>query len=223
MSNPRFPFSYIAIIVLAVGACQSAAAGSNVADDPGEPDAALPLGPDGEDSPDAPAKHHPPRDSGTTDGSTMPADARPPGDAAPADSGGQTGSDAGVQGVVSCYLEGYPTTTCSLPTHCCFTNYSSQHDGECSTSACQWGTIECDGPEDCAGGQHCCAHAIMDSDNINVGYRLACQASACGAAPINQELCHPTSSAAGTCPSGKTCVPALGNDNDLPRTLSICR
>jgi hypothetical protein len=164
---------------------------------------------------DVPSRHHPP------DASVPPADAQPS-DATPSDDGG--GGGGGLVGVVSCYTEGFPSTTCSLPTHCCFSNYSSQHDGECTTSACSWGTESCDGPEDCASGQHCCAHANMDPDYGLTGYTLACQATACGTAPINQELCHPTAtSASGTCPSGKTCVTALGNDNDLPRTLSICK
>jgi hypothetical protein len=84
--------------------------------------------------------------------------------------------------------------------------------------------MECDGPEDCAGGQHCCAHAIVTPDSGVVGYQLACQASACGAAPANQELCHPTAAAAGTCSSPSSqCVTAFGNDSDLPPSLHICR
>jgi hypothetical protein len=139
---------------------------------------------------DVPSRHHPP------DASLPPADAKPS-DAMPSDDGG--GGGGGLVGVVSCYTEGFPSTTCSLPTHC-------------------------DGPEDCASGSHCCAHANVDPDYGLTGYTLACQATACGTAPINQELCHPTAtSASGTCPSGKTCVTALGNDNDLPRTLSICK
>jgi hypothetical protein len=138
------------------------------------------------------------------------------------DAGGTTGSAGG--GVISCYTEGSPGATCTLPTRCCFTNYSSQHNGACSTTACTWGTMECDGPEDCAGGQHCCAHAIVTPDSGVVGYQLACQASACGAAPANQELCHPTAAAAGTCSSPSSqCVTAFGNDSDLPPSLHICQ
>lgn len=147
----------------------------------------------------------------------------------PADAGGGTGDaggpggDAGVSGSVSCYSDGFPDTTCALPTHCCFSNYNAQHSGACMTSACTWGTIECDGPEDCAGGQHCCAHALIDPVNGTTGYLLACQASACGPAPANQELCHPASSPAGTCSGGRTCVSAADHDYDLPRTLDICQ
>jgi hypothetical protein len=145
------------------------------------------------------------------------------GDAGGSSGGGDAGSGGGT-GVVSCYTEGSPGTTCTLPTHCCFSNYSSAHDGACTTAACTWGTIACDGPEDCTGGQHCCAHAIVTPDSGVVGYQLACQASACGAAPANQELCHPTAAAAGTCsnPSNR-CVTAFGNDTDLPPSLNICQ
>jgi hypothetical protein len=136
--------------------------------------------------------------------------------------GGGTGS-GGTAGVVSCYLGGFPDTTCARPSHCCFSNFTAAHDGECTTSACAWGTIECDGPEDCAGGQHCCAHVLKDPENGITGYAVACQASACGATPANEELCHPASSATGTCPDSRTCVSALDHDYDLPRSLFICR
>jgi hypothetical protein len=118
---------------------------------------------------------------------------------------------------VTCYSQTSQTATCTLPTHCCFSNFDVQHNGTCDSAACAWGTISCDGPEDCTGGQRCCSHAILDSDQGLVGYTVACQAGPCGAAPINQEICH-----AGTCSSG-TCVSALGHDNDLPRTLDICQ
>ena len=49
---------------------------------------------------------------------------------------------------------------------------------------------------------------------------MACQASACGARPANYELCHIGGQA---CSNGGTCVTAFLNDNDLPRTLDICR
>jgi hypothetical protein len=176
--------------------------------------------------PEEAVKHPPRHDAGvdahtTADASHTDAAAPHP-DAMPPDAGNLPGG-GGTTGAISCYTEGYPSTTCALPTHCCFTNYSAQHDGECTTSACAWGTMDCDGPEDCATGQYCCAHALIDPDYGMMGYKLGCQASACGAAPINQELCHPVSSAAGTCSNGRTCVTAVGNDNDLPRTLYICK
>jgi hypothetical protein len=212
-SKSQLRSSFLAIIVLALGACESAV-GSSVLDDNGDWDAGVA----NDDSVDFSKKH--------PDARVPPADARQmPGDAGgtpDSSTGGSTGG-SGAPGVVSCYASAYPSTTCAGSSHCCFSNYSAQHDGECSTSACGWGTISCDGPEDCASGQHCCAHANMDPDYGLTGYRLACQASACGAAPFEQEMCHPTSSGAATCPSGKTCVPALGNDSDLPRTLSICK
>jgi len=140
----------------------------------------------------------------------------------PADAGG--GSGGGGSGTISCYTAGTPTATCSLPVHCCFTNYSSQHDGTCTNSSCSWGTIDCDGPEDCPSGQRCCAHVIVDPEFGILGYKLGCQAAACGAAPANQELCHPTASAAGTCATAAaSCVTAFGNDSDLPPSLHICQ
>src|SRR5262245_25224730 len=66
-------------------------------------------------------------------------------------------------GSVSCYTEGAPTNACTLPVHCCFSNYSALHNGWCTTDACTWGTIECDGPEDCASGQQCCSHRFVDA------------------------------------------------------------
>lgn len=147
-----------------------------------------------------------------------PPDASRPVDAPPADSSGG-GGDPSLPGIVSCYTSGNPTATCTLPTQCCFSNYTAQHDGECSTSACVWGTIDCDGPEDCASGQHCCASVIIDPDWGILGYKLACQSTACGAAPANQEMCHQTS----TCGTGRTCVSTVGNDSDLPPSLHICK
>jgi len=139
----------------------------------------------------------------------------------PADAGG---GGSGGGGTVGCYTAGAPTATCTLPVHCCFNSYSSQHDGTCTSASCSWGTIDCDGPEDCPSGQRCCAHVIVDPSDGILGYKLACQASACGAAPANQELCHTTASAAGTCSTAAaSCVTAFGNDSDLPPSLHICQ
>jgi hypothetical protein len=139
-------------------------------------------------------------------------------DAAQTGDAGQTGGDAGqtTGGTVACYTEAAPTNTCSLPSHCCFTSYSAQHDGYCANAACSYGTISCDGPEDCSGGDVCCAHAIRSSTAGTVGYTVSCQAS-CGDAPLDREICHPESG----CTSG-TCVNAYGVDNDLPRALYVC-
>jgi len=133
------------------------------------------------------------------------------------------GGGTGARGVVACYSAFDPAATCSAPSHCCFSNYSAQHDGSCEVAACSWGTIDCDGPEDCGSDQHCCADVIMDPVDGITGYRLACRASACGAAPAHQELCHPGASAAGTCASGTACVAAADHDFDLPSTLYICQ
>jgi hypothetical protein len=128
--------------------------------------------------------------------------------------------DAGTRNVVSCYTEGDPAQSCTLPEHCCFSNYSSQHDGQCSNNACLYGTISCDGPEDCGGGQHCCSQPLFDSGGALDGYSLACQATACGTAPGDHELCHIGGAA---CSNGGTCVTAYLHANDLPRTLDICQ
>jgi hypothetical protein len=129
------------------------------------------------------------------------------------------GSLGGSGGTVSCYRQNSPSASCSAPQVCCFTNYSAQHNGECSSNACTWGTIRCDGPEDCGSGERCCSHAIVDPDEGLQGYMLACSASACGAAPLDYELCHPGV----PCSNGKTCVTAYGNANDLPRSLYVCK
>jgi hypothetical protein len=146
--------------------------------------------------------------------------------AAPAiDASTPPSTDAGASsslpgGTVSCYREGAPDAFCTLPTRCCFTNYSAQHNGSCTSSSCAWGTIECDGPEDCAEGQRCCSRAILDSYGTTVGYRMACSSNACGASPLGEELCHPDGAA---CRNGGACVTAYGNQTDLPRSLYICR
>jgi len=119
---------------------------------------------------------------------------------------------------VSCYSQGAPANTCSAPSTCCFDNYTAQHNGFCSQSTCSWGTIRCDGPEDCGSGQRCCATAQRDPNLGTTGYILACKAGTCGGPPLDFELCHPGPN---TCASG-SCVSAFGTANDLPRSLSVC-
>ena len=210
MHNPQTRSSYLLAIALALGACDA-------------PSESTPLPPEGDGASgsatidaneDGESFVRRPRDAGV--------DATRPPDAMTADAG-STGGGGTAAGIVSCYLQYYPDTTCTLPTHCCFSNYSAAHDGECSNSACSWGTITCDGPEDCASGQYCCAHANIDPNYGTTGYTLACQATACGAAPVNQELCHPTTTTSGTCSGGRACVAARDYDYDLPRSLYICK
>ncbi len=126
-------------------------------------------------------------------------------------------TDSPLAGTVACYTEGDPSATCTLPVHCCFNDYSSFHDGFCTTSACAWGTESCDGPEDCAAGQRCCSRAIVDATSEVLGYTIACSSDPCGAAPFDYEVCHPSTG----CSSG-TCVSVVGNDSDLPPELYIC-
>src|SRR3954463_12246227 len=85
--------------------------------------------------------------SQSEDGTTLERKRHP--DAAVVTTPDAAASSSGGAGVVSCYTEGNAAQSCTLPTACCFSNYSSQHDGRCSTSACAYGTIDCDGPEDC--------------------------------------------------------------------------
>jgi len=225
-SDPRLLSFRVLALALALGACNPASHGTSDNDGGGDDtspatrDATDPEMPDAHGDPAGP-KH---RDAGADASSMRDASPRDASslDASSLDAGGSPGNDAALPGgSVGCYADVDPRAVCTLPIHCCFTNYSSQHNGSCTTEACVWGTITCDGPEDCAAGQHCCAHAILDGDNTAVGYTLACQASACGAAPVNQELCH--RGGAATCATGKTCVTTFGNDNDLPRELDICK
>jgi hypothetical protein len=121
---------------------------------------------------------------------------------------------------VTCYSSGAPSRTCASPAYCCFNNYSSDHNGYCTTTeSCAFGAITCDGPEDCTGGQRCCATAERDPDIGTTGYKLACKTS-CGGPDLDFELCH--ANVTNTCASG-SCVTAFGNANDLPRTLYVCR
>jgi len=113
-------------------------------------------------------------------------------------------------GTFTCYSEGAPARTCASPDHCCFSNYSAQHNGYCTTDACTWGAESCDGAEDCASGQSC--YGVQSE----FGWVLECLSSSAG---TNEELCHPGD----TCKNGGTCVNAYGVNNDFPRTLYICR
>ena len=115
-------------------------------------------------------------------------------------------------GAVLCYSQAAPSAWCGEPDHCCFSS-ESQHDGTCTTDACAWGTVTCDGPEDCARGEHCCATYTSS------GVTIACQANACLAAPAGDELCHEPS----VCADGRWCITADGTQPALPRTLAICR
>jgi hypothetical protein len=124
-----------------------------------------------------------------------------------------------TNGTISCYTQGAPSATCMQPQHCCFSNFSAQHDGACSGADCAWGTIECDGPEDCTNSGHCCSTQLSDQDGT-FGYRVVCQSAACGSQPVHEELCHPGGPA---CSNGGSCVTASGTNNDLPRSLYVCR
>ncbi len=137
---------------------------------------------------------------------------------APTDQGG--GGDPTAANVVTCYSQGAPANTCTTPEYCCFNNYSADRNGFCTTTeTCVYGTIYCDGPEDCGSGQRCCATAQRDPELGTTGYILGCRSGECGGPPLDYELCHP---ATNTCATG-TCVSAYGTANDLPRTLYVCK
>jgi hypothetical protein len=204
--DPRLRPSYALAIALALGACTLP---TGDATGPAELDGGVEL------DTVARVKHPPP---------PPPADAGTKPDAGGGGGGGGGDGDPTLPGVISCGASYDPRATCSTPTHCCFSNYSAQHDGECDATSCSWGTVSCDGPEDCASGQHCCAHVMIDPDWGIFGYQIACQAAACGAAPANQELCHTTTSAKGTCSTGTSCVTAAAAaDYDLPPALHVCK
>jgi hypothetical protein len=214
MLDPRrHRSSFVLAVALALASCAAPPHGAS----PPPPDSDEPPDDDGgaAGQSDAPGP-------GRADASTTPDAAS---DATPADTGGGGGgSGGGGSSIVSCYTVSTPSATCSLPVHCCFANYSTQHDGICDTGLCSWGTIDCDGPEDCPSGQRCCSHVLVDPELGITGHKLSCQTNACGAAPANRELCHPTSSVRGTCSSTTAaCVTALGNDSDLPPSLHVCQ
>jgi hypothetical protein len=233
MTSSRFRSSCALAVALALAACAPALPIAPPSSDisGGASDPALPADASTAVRPDA---------RGGDASVSIDAGAPPRADAAGPDAGQGAGSDAGSvgggggggggggstsgNGVISCFTEGSPGATCAQPAHCCFGNYSSQHDGACSAAACSYGTMECDGPEDCGSGQYCCAHAIISEDRGLVGYQVACQASACGPAPVNEEMCHPTASPAGTCSSPTSqCVTTSDHDFDLAPNLHICQ
>jgi len=119
---------------------------------------------------------------------------------------------------VACYSQGAPATTCSGSDHCCFHNYSATHDGYCATDACPFGRIECDGPEDCASGNVCCAERITDPSGVALAYVVACRSgNAC--ASDTWQLCH---AGTGACPSGQSCQPTGPINSELPHVLDVC-
>ena len=128
-------------------------------------------------------------DSGTpsTDdtGTPSPTDSGTP---SPTDSGTSSSTDSGIppgeKGVINC-----GTTKCTLPQVCCV-GFSGSASYKCASSCTGLSaTAKCDGPEDCASGQACCAG--FPSGN-------QCKAS-CGG--TESALCHVDSD----CKSGTTC------------------
>jgi hypothetical protein len=171
-------------------------------------------------------RHRPPRPV-TTTGSTVLAATTGSSTTASSTTGSSTTSGTGGAGgssgsssarSVACYSQGAPSTMCTGADHCCFNNYSAAHDGYCATDACPFGRIECDGPEDCASGNVCCAERISDPSGIALAYVVACRAgSACPSG--TWQLCH--DSAPATC-GGRSCQPTGPINSELPRVIEVC-
>jgi hypothetical protein len=117
-----------------------------------------------------------------------------------------------ASGSVTCYSDAAPAATCTAPSQCCFGS-GFDPDGSCSSSTCSWGSVSCDGPEDCTSGQRCCATVTA------AGVRVACATSCLSPLQGGDELCHEPS----ICDGGRWCVTAFGTQPALPRNLSICR
>lgn len=120
-----------------------------------------------------------------------------------------------ASGVYDCHAKSSPDQTCSAPSACCFDD-SPAHYGACSAAgaACaSYGTLTCDGPEDCPTGEKCCA--TVTGDGVYVGCEAACLSPFDG----GDELCHEPS----ICSDGRWCVTADGTQPALPPTVSICR
>jgi hypothetical protein len=115
-------------------------------------------------------------------------------------------------GTFTCYSTTDPGATCSAPQQCCFDGTAS-HSGACGSSCSSWGTLACDGPEDCSNGQRCCA--TMTGAGVTVGCADTCLPYFQG----GDELCHEPS----VCDGGRWCITAYGTQPALPRTVAICR
>lgn len=144
---------------------------------------------------------------------------RPTPDAAPPPSY----PDLATPGVVACFTEGAPAQTCSPGVACNFNNYNSFHDGFCSNAYAQtYGLETCDGAEDCPAGSHCCVVGSWNGDTPL--WTIACQTEACPGGPGNYEMCHPSTTAAGTCSdAARTCMTAnAAGDYSIAANLYVC-
>jgi hypothetical protein len=114
------------------------------------------------------------------------------GGSAGAASGGTGGGQSGPS--VACGSTACPVAT----SYCC--NHPNQPD-ECKAngSACTFGVeMACDGPEDCASGQVCCATLFIQGQNQSYT-STACAAACTG------KTARVVCGASGTCPTGTTC------------------
>src|SRR5690349_784 len=135
-------------------------------------------------------------------------------------SSSSTGSGGSTTGrSITCFSGGAPDTVCTGADHCCFSNYSALHDGYCATTTCEFGTLNCDGPEDCPAGNVCCAQRFTDPSGVALSYTVACRTgSSCPSG--TWQLCHSTAPANGGCPAGTTCQ--SGVNFELPKAIQNC-
>lgn len=123
-----------------------------------------------------------------------------------AGTGGGSGGTAGSGGAPPTSTVVCGTTSCGLPAQYCCAHWNQTPECRTATSDlttdCVYGVpVTCDGPEDCSGGQVCCAQWFIQGQNRSV-VSLMCQSS-CTASDQ-----HVVCGASGSCPSG-SCVAML--------------
>ncbi len=139
-------------------------------------------------------------------------------------SAGATGGAGGSGGVPGTGSVKCGQKTCAVASQsCCFgenvTPYCYKKDAfagcKCTGTLCEKAVVDCDGPEDCNGGQVCCATKGITGKHFD---RLSCTTTCkTGLTTTAAEVCH--LNASGTCPSGMTCA----SDARLPGGYGLCQ
>ncbi len=120
---------------------------------------------------------------------------------------GGTGGSSGSGKSVAC-----GSSNCSLPSKFCCHHNNQPAVCQAAGTTCTYGVpLSCDGPEDCASGQVCCATLFIQGQNENY-VSTACASSCTG--KDYRVVCG----ASGTCPSGQTC-----STSDLLPPYRDCR
>jgi hypothetical protein len=110
-----------------------------------------------------------------------------------AGSGGGSGGAMGDVGIVC------GTTFCSLPGNFCCDHPNQAPECVANGGTCTFGVeVACDGPEDCASGEVCCATLFTQGQNAS--YVSTMCATTC-TGKDRRVVCGAT----GTCPTGQTC------------------